>query len=117
MFIQHTVRDWPGLEHLPEYQSLQRLDPYHDRLGEWCRGRFNSKEAFELLRQLFAYDPDSRLTAKEALQHRWFQEEPKPTLKYVAYALKLPLNTHMYDQCVRLAWADSKLSPAENNAR
>ena len=83
-----AARDWPGLEHLPEYQSLQRLDPYHDRLTDWCRGRFNSKEAFELLHQLFAYDPDSRLTAKEALQHRWFQEEPKPTLKYVLWQSK-----------------------------
>ncbi|KZT67156.1 kinase-like protein [Daedalea quercina L-15889] len=77
-------RDWPGLKNLPEYSSLQRLDKYHDRLGEWCRTRLNSKEAFELLRQLFAYDPDNRLTAKEALQHKWFQEDPRPTLNAFA---------------------------------
>ncbi|TFY57178.1 hypothetical protein EVJ58_g7185 [Rhodofomes roseus] len=77
-------RDWVGLKDLPEYQSLKRLDAYRNRLGEWCQSRINSKEGFELLRQLFAYDPDNRLTAKEGLQHKWFQEEPKPTLNAFA---------------------------------
>lgn len=36
-----------------------------------------------MLRQLFAYDPEKRLTAREALEHKWFQEEPRPTNKYV----------------------------------
>ncbi|KAH9924859.1 kinase-like protein [Fomitopsis serialis] len=77
-------RDWPGLKDLPEYQSLKRLDVYRSRLNEWCHSRINSKEGFELLCQLFEYDPDKRLTAKEALQHKWFQEEPKPTLNAFA---------------------------------
>jgi cyclin-dependent kinase 8/11 len=38
---------------------------------------------YDLLKQLFTYDPESRLTAKEALQHRWFHEDPKPTWKFV----------------------------------
>jgi cyclin-dependent kinase 8/11 len=42
-----------------------------------------SPSGYDLLRQLFAYDPDNRLTAKEALQHKWFHEDPYPTWKYV----------------------------------
>ncbi|KAI0940614.1 cyclin-dependent protein kinase [Taiwanofungus camphoratus] len=72
-------RDWPGVKDLPEYLNMKRLDVYSNRLAEWCQSRIRSKEGYELLRQLFAYDPDNRLTAKEALQHRWFQEDPKPT--------------------------------------
>lgn len=36
---------------------------------------------YEFLKQTFAYDPDKRLTAREALRHKWFQEEPVPTAK------------------------------------
>ncbi|PCH43934.1 kinase-like protein [Wolfiporia cocos MD-104 SS10] len=71
--------EWPGVKDLPEYQNMKRLDVYQNRLSDWCHSRIRSKEGFDLLRQLFAYDPDSRLTAKEALQHKWFQEDPKPT--------------------------------------
>ncbi|EGN94969.1 hypothetical protein SERLA73DRAFT_113692 [Serpula lacrymans var. lacrymans S7.3] len=72
-------KDWPGVRDMPEYQNMKRLDPYQNRLAEWCHSRIRSPQGYELLRQLFAYDPDNRLTAKEAIQHKWFQEEPKPT--------------------------------------
>lgn len=62
------------------------MDRYKDRLFEWCTARIRSKEAYELLRQLFAYDPDKRLTAREAMEHKWFQEEPLPTKKYVRHS-------------------------------
>ena len=42
---------------------------------------------YDLLKQLFNYDPESRLTAKEALQHKWFHEDPKPTWKFVPLSL------------------------------
>jgi cyclin-dependent kinase 8/11 len=54
---------------------------YKDRLEEWCKNRIRSKEGYELMRILFAYDPEQRLTAREALDHKWFQEEPIPTQK------------------------------------
>lgn len=72
-------RDWPSLKDLPEYQNMKRLDVYQNRLADWCSTRVRSKEGYDLLRLLFAYDPDNRLTAKEALRHKWFQEEPLPT--------------------------------------
>ncbi|KAJ8592714.1 kinase-like protein [Rhizopogon salebrosus TDB-379] len=72
-------KDWPGLRDMPEYQNMKRLDTYQNRLAEWCQSRIRSHQGYELLRQLFAYDPDKRLTAKEALGHKWFQEDPRPT--------------------------------------
>lgn len=56
---------------------------FTNRLSDWCQSRLRSSQGYDLLRQLFAYDPDKRLTAKEALQHKWFHEDPKPTWKYV----------------------------------
>lgn len=32
------------------------------------------KQFLDLLRSIFLYDPKSRITAKEALQHPWFRE-------------------------------------------
>jgi len=32
----------------------------------------------DLLKQIFVYDQDKRITAKQALQHPWFQEAPHP---------------------------------------
>ncbi|OJT01823.1 Serine/threonine-protein kinase ssn3 [Trametes pubescens] len=73
-----SERDWPKIKDLPEYQNMRRLDPYTNRLIEWCQSRIRP-HGTDLLAQLFAYDPDKRLTAAEALQHKWFQEEPRPT--------------------------------------
>lgn len=93
-------KDWPGVVDMPEYHNMKRLDPcvyvsfpdfsetddcvyirYTNRLQEWCHSRIRSHLGYDLLRQLFSYDPDNRLTAKEALQHKWFYEDPKPTWK------------------------------------
>lgn len=41
--------------------------------------RYGSDEVLELLAGLLALDPKSRLTAKEALAHRYFQTKPLPT--------------------------------------
>ncbi|KAG6834753.1 hypothetical protein H0H93_007604, partial [Arthromyces matolae] len=72
-------KDWPGLVDMPEYQNMKRLDPFTDRLHDWTQSRIRAPNAYDLLRRLFAYDPDKRLTAREALMHKWFHEEPKPT--------------------------------------
>ncbi|KAH9943922.1 kinase-like protein [Amylocystis lapponica] len=72
-------KDWPGLKDLPECTNMKKLDVYSSHLTEWCQNRIRSQQGQSLLSKLFAYDPDNRLTAKAALQHRWFQEEPKPT--------------------------------------
>jgi len=66
--------------------DLTFIYSFQDRLGEWCISRLrNDSSALDLLRGLFIYDPERRLTAKHALFHRWFQEEPRPTWKYVIF--------------------------------
>ncbi|KAJ6514578.1 kinase-like domain-containing protein [Mycena vulgaris] len=79
-------QDWPGIKNMLEYQNMKRLDTYANRLYDWCQTRIRSQNGHDLLRQLFAYDPDNRLTAKEALQHKWFHEEPYPTWNAFAAA-------------------------------
>ncbi|KAI0071878.1 kinase-like protein [Panus rudis PR-1116 ss-1] len=78
-----TEHDWPGVKDMPEYQNMRHMDRYPPRLRDWCnqqsRRSIITHQGYEFLLQLFKYDPDQRLTAKEALLHKWFQEEPKPT--------------------------------------
>ncbi|KAF7295344.1 Cell division control protein 45 [Mycena indigotica] len=85
-FTVLAEQEWPGVKDMPEYQSMKRLDHFTNRLFDWCQTRVRSQNGFDLLRQLFAYDPDTRLTAKEALQHKWFHEDPYPTWNAFAAA-------------------------------
>lgn len=67
---------------------------YEDCLSSWCRppgfpNRIDSEQGYNLLRALLFYDPDKRLDAREALEHKWFQEEPTPTKKYGLSSLTL----------------------------
>lgn len=82
--------DWPGLVSMPEYQQLQPLQLARggpsfgkfSNLGTWYRVCLKSagyppkdspgKEGLDLLSKLLHYDPDKRLTAKEALEHPYF---------------------------------------------
>lgn len=52
---------------------------FTNRLAGWCESRIRAPNGFDLLRQLFTYDPLTRLTAAEALQHKWFTEDPRPS--------------------------------------
>lgn len=63
---------------------LPFLHSYNNRLHEWCTPRVKSQSGYEFLKQTFAYDPDKRLTAREALKHKWFTEDPVPTAKSVS---------------------------------
>ncbi|KAF8467437.1 kinase-like domain-containing protein [Gautieria morchelliformis] len=71
--------DWPGLRSMPEYNNMLRLDRYGDSLFAWTSAKTRSPQTlYDLLTRLFQYDPDTRITAKEALAHKWFHEDPKP---------------------------------------
>ncbi len=37
-----------------------------------------TEAGFDLLSQLLAYDPAKRISAADALNHRWFKETPLP---------------------------------------
>jgi cyclin-dependent kinase 8/11 len=47
--------------------------------------------AVNFLSKLFIYDPDKRMTAREALSHSWFQEDPQPTYKSVWFSFCSPM--------------------------
>ncbi|KAG8907696.1 cyclin-dependent protein kinase [Tulasnella sp. 417] len=83
---------WPGLLHMPEYQNLARIERYKPALPAWCRGKALSSAGVEFMNQLLDYNPTTRLNAREALQHRWFQEDPVPTAN--AFATVLPQNAY-----------------------
>ena len=67
------------MKDMPEYGNMRRLDRYNNRLTEWCTNRSLIGNAADFLRKLFVYDPDKRLTARQALDHAWFNEAPLPT--------------------------------------
>jgi cyclin-dependent kinase 8/11 len=81
--LYSSGKKWHGVVHMPEYNNMKRLDYFANRLSDWCQSRIRSPQGYDLLRRLFVYDPERRLTAREALMHKWFQEEPRPTWKYV----------------------------------
>lgn len=55
-----------------------------DTLFNWYSSRARAStpsQGFDLLRSLLTYDPVKRLTAKNALSHKWWSESPKPHSK------------------------------------
>jgi len=83
---------------MPEYQNVKKLDRsadchismiflknlslrFENRLPTWCNPKIRTPLGYDFLRQLFVYDPDKRLNCREALMHKWFEEDPKPTRK------------------------------------
>ena len=82
---------WPGLIHQPEHGQLQTLsyasrDAKSSGLEAWYWNTLKSAgysetqpvghpgpQGFDLLARLLEYDPEKRLTAKDALQHPYFQ--------------------------------------------
>ncbi|KAM0162706.1 hypothetical protein ACHAPG_001733 [Botrytis cinerea] len=50
---------------------VKAMKPLHEIIKD--QSKF-SKNFLDLLRKIFVYDPNERITAKEALQHPWFKE-------------------------------------------
>jgi len=53
---------------------------YANGLYKWYQDRApkgSSQAGFELLSSLLTYEPARRITAREALTHKWWGEEPK----------------------------------------
>ncbi|EGZ19704.1 hypothetical protein PHYSODRAFT_298151 [Phytophthora sojae] len=81
-----TPQTWEGLENLPEYSHVvqmgrERKYPTQSELKNAVKvgpGRAGAA-LLDLLSRLLEYDPETRITAKEALEHEYFKEiEPEP---------------------------------------
>jgi cell division cycle 2-like protein len=82
-----TEESWPGWSELPGARDL-RIKPrppasLRVALGMGLGGGFGGTTAvsdagLELLRGMLCLNPAARLTAAEALAHRWFRESPPP---------------------------------------
>ncbi|KAL7665466.1 [RNA-polymerase]-subunit kinase [[Candida] zeylanoides] len=73
-----TEQTWPNVSHLPLYNALKMYPPPSRQ--EMRRGfSAATEEALDLLCGLVALNPQKRMTAAEALQHRYFVESPPPT--------------------------------------
>ncbi|KAK9902816.1 hypothetical protein WJX75_007237 [Coccomyxa subellipsoidea] len=79
-----TEENWPGHKKLKNMDKFNFMSQPRNRLRE----RFPplthdgrnalSAEGYALLSGLLQLDPSRRLTAEEALSHRWFSEQPLP---------------------------------------
>lgn len=73
-----TEQNWPGVNDLPGYTSLQVFPPPS---RQELRNRFlaASEAAIDLMCKLTELDPNKRITSSGALTHKYFIESPLPT--------------------------------------
>ncbi|KAH8773357.1 serine/threonine-protein kinase [Hyaloscypha sp. PMI_1271] len=76
-----TEENWPGVSKLPEYTVPDPPVPVRDR--NYYLGTFGTagQEGVDLLMKMLILDPRKRITAREALEHKWWAADPKPTKK------------------------------------
>jgi len=72
---------WPGMTDLQWYELLRPAFKVPNSFADKYRDKVTSA-AFELLEAMFAYDPDSRPTAGDVLEHPYFTTE-EPAAKQV----------------------------------
>jgi len=69
---------WPGVTELPDYKSTFPRWPVR-QIGETVAGM--DELGLDLLAQMLAYDPNRRITARAALQHRFFDDLDRQALQ------------------------------------
>lgn len=72
-----TPETWPGMRTLPWYQILLRTDIKPRKFNDICKELKMTPAAQDLASKLLTYDPDSRISAKDALKHEYFSEDPR----------------------------------------
>uniref|UniRef100_A0A1I7T1V6 cyclin-dependent kinase n=1 Tax=Caenorhabditis tropicalis TaxID=1561998 RepID=A0A1I7T1V6_9PELO len=74
-----TEAIWPGVTELEGWKALTfEKYPYNQLRKKFLAGRLLNDTGFKLLNGLLTLDPKNRLTATQALDHEWFEEEPYP---------------------------------------
>jgi serine/threonine protein kinase len=69
---------WPGVSNLPDYGKISFAIDGRDCVSLRKLMKDGSEEAHDLLSRFISYDPASRLSAVDALEHPYFQVEPIP---------------------------------------
>ncbi|KAI8066105.1 kinase-like domain-containing protein [Thamnidium elegans] len=69
-----TKERWPTIDQLPDYHHITTFPQ--------CAN--NLKQVFQSMSIPKKYDPAKRITAEKALNHPYFQEEPKPSMNVLA---------------------------------
>ncbi|KAK2014697.1 Pkinase-domain-containing protein [Colletotrichum eremochloae] len=74
-----TQESWPSFRSLPNARSL-RFPNTSQATGSVIRTKFTTltNAGCALLNDLLSLNPDSRPSAKEMLEHKYFREDPKP---------------------------------------
>ncbi|XP_066348141.1 cyclin-dependent kinase G-2-like [Miscanthus floridulus] len=77
---------WTGYAKLPGVKVNFVKQPYNRLRDKFPAASFSgrpilSEAGFDLLNRLLTYDPDKRISADDALKHKWFSEVPLPKSK------------------------------------
>ncbi|KAI9308810.1 kinase-like domain-containing protein [Cunninghamella echinulata] len=77
---------WPTMDQLPDFHYLNSFPHCPNNLKQVYQMMPGAKSeaGFNLLSALLEYDPVKRITAEKALNHPYFQEEPKPVMNVLA---------------------------------
>jgi len=78
-----SEKEWPDIKNLKHYPKLESWkQPFQESLEKtMCNSQFfrnkedqqHKTDCFDLLRRMLTFDPSKRISAKEALNHRFFQ--------------------------------------------
>lgn len=73
-----TEEKWPGISQLPDFGKIL----FKERPPVDIRATFPSwsEDAVDLFEKMVVYEPAKRISARDALHHRWFNTEPPPMM-------------------------------------
>ncbi|VDN55519.1 unnamed protein product [Dracunculus medinensis] len=69
---------WPGYSSLPGVSKV-KFEYEYNQLWKKFPSNVVDKTGLDFLNEMLRYDPNKRLTAREALKHNWFEQDPLPT--------------------------------------
>jgi cyclin-dependent kinase 8/11 len=78
-----TPDKWRDVRHLPSYEKIKDYKPMENRLRNKIKtpdSAMSNWKGFDLLMKMLDYDPATRITANNALEHPYFKEPPYPNI-------------------------------------
>lgn len=74
-----NLNDWNSLNIYPEFNQLQRFTLFPFNLNSWYSNNGgNDVNCYDLLKNLLIYDPNLRINAIDAMNHKWFKIDELP---------------------------------------